>query len=115
MNNKTSHQQENDNTENNRLSSESEHIQNMLSRAESLIHENKLEEVEKLLSGMVDESRSEFWYLKGLLLQKTQNWGDAMNCFNRCLEMDPEHTKSAAGVEMCQSILNFWNPSLFNP
>ena len=86
-----------------------------LEQVAALIHENRLEEAEGLLSANVAESEPEYWYLKGLMKQKKQSWGEAMNHFHRCLDLDPGHSKAAAGREICNNILNFWNPSLFNP
>jgi hypothetical protein len=90
-------------------------IQNVLIKAEKMIYSNDLEECENLLSGIEGDTMPGFWFLKGLLKQKTHHWGEAINCFNKCLDLDPAHNKAAAGIEICRNILNFWNPSLYNP
>jgi tetratricopeptide (TPR) repeat protein len=90
-------------------------IQDVLRKAEELIHLNKLTESETLLATIEGENIAGFWFLKGLLMQKAHIWGEAINCFNKCLDLDPNHNKAAAGIEICKSILNFWNPSLYNP
>jgi hypothetical protein len=97
------------------LSPQDDSVQNNLVRVEQLIHENQLEAAAQLLSEITEYQHSEYWFLKGLLNQKVQQWGEAMNCFHRCLDLDPEHRGASAGLEICHSILNFWNPSLFNP
>jgi tetratricopeptide (TPR) repeat protein len=86
-----------------------------LNEAASLIHANRLDEAEKVLSAYQDEADPHFWFLKGLLNQKRQSWGEAINHFHRCLDLDPDHPGASAGRDICNSILNFWNPSLFNP
>jgi tetratricopeptide (TPR) repeat protein len=96
-------------------STEMTHNQDVLNKAEKLINSNDLEESEILLSSIEGETLPGFWFLKGLLKQKTHQWGEAINCFNRCLDLDPDHHKAAAGIEICRSILTFWNPSLYNP
>ena len=97
------------------MSSADNLIYHTLADAAALIHGNRLDEAEQLLFRLREDSNPEFWYLNGLLKQKRQSWGDAMNFFNRCLELDPGHSKASAGIEICKNILNFWNPSLFNP
>jgi hypothetical protein len=90
-------------------------ITEVLIQAEKLIHSNKLTEGESLLSSMDGETVPGFWFLKGLLKQKAHQWGEAINCYNKCLDLDPDQHKAAAGIEICRNILNFWNPSLYNP
>jgi hypothetical protein len=91
------------------------HIQDVLSKAEELIHSNQLAESETLLATIEGENIAGFWFLKGLQKQKALHWGEAINCYNKCLDLDPNYSKAAAGIEICRSILNFWNPSLYNP
>ena len=90
-------------------------LQEMLVQVEQLIHDNKMEEAERLLSAVSENPDAEFWFLKGLLKQKVQQWSEAMNCYHKCLDLEPGHPKASAGLEICQSILGFWNPTLFNP
>lgn len=97
------------------LSPQTSTDQDKLARTEQLIHENQLEAAGQLLSEITGYQYPQYWFLKGLLNQKVQQWGEAMNCFHQCLDLDPEHKGASAGLEICQSILNFWNPSLFNP
>jgi hypothetical protein len=90
-------------------------INNVFIEAEKLIHSNKLEEGEELLSSINGEKVAEYWFLRGLLNQKVHHWGEAINCYYKCLDLDPVHHKASAGIEICRNILNFWNPSLYNP
>ncbi len=90
-------------------------INSSLELAASLIHANRLEEAGQILSEFQEESHPGYWFLKGLLKQKEQAWGEAINHFHRCLDLDPGHAGAAAGRDICNNILNFWNPSLFNP
>mgnify|MGYP001396108773 CR=1 FL=1 len=55
------------------------------------------------------------WFLRGSIFQKLQKWGDAINCYARCLELDPRHQKAETGLAMVRQILSFRNPDLLNP
>lgn len=55
------------------------------------------------------------WFLRGSVFQKLQKWGDAINCYARCLELDPRHQKAETGLAMVRQILSFRNPDLLNP
>ena len=90
-------------------------ISDILFKAEKLIHSNNLEEAQNLISALEGDMVPGYWFLKGLLNQKALYWGEAINCFNKCLDLDPDHHKAAAGIEICRNILNFWNPSLYTP
>jgi hypothetical protein len=90
-------------------------IQEIMVRTEQLIHDNKMEEAEHLLSAVSENPNAGYWFLKGLMKQKLQQWSEAMNCYHKCLDLEPGHPRASAGLEMCNGILGFWNPSLFNP
>lgn len=58
---------------------------------------------------------SSCWHLRGTIYQKLQQWGDAINCFSKSLELDQGNKKSEAGLAMVRQILAFRNPDLLNP
>jgi len=87
----------------------------LLEEADALIRANRLDEAEAILLNFQEETNPQCWFLRGLLNQKRQAWGAAINHYHRCLDLDPAHSGATAGKDMCNSILNFWNPSLFNP
>jgi len=58
---------------------------------------------------------SHFWYLKGLISFKSQDWGNAMNHFRKSLDLDPGNSKPATNLTIIQQILSFRNPDLLNP
>jgi len=86
-----------------------------LTAAEKLIHNHQQEEAELLLAAMDRESLPEYWYLKGMMEQQLHNWGNAINHYRRCLDLDPGHKKAASGIEIIQNILSYRNPDQFNP
>lgn len=57
----------------------------------------------------------EYFLTKGAIEQKFQKWGEAINAFNRVLELEPENEEAANNLHLIQNILNFWNPEMFNP
>lgn len=61
------------------------------------------------------ENSVEYFLIRGKIEQKFQNWGDAINAFNKVLEIDPENTEARNNLQLIQNILNFWNPDVFNP
>jgi tetratricopeptide (TPR) repeat protein len=82
---------------------------------DKMLSENLTENAAELLKNADGASLGGYWYLKGLFEQKFHRWGNAINHYRRCLELDPGNLKAAAGIEMCRNILNFWNPQQFNP
>lgn len=61
------------------------------------------------------ESQSLYWYAQGLILQKRQQWGSALNAFIRSLEIDPGLTQAVTNISIIREILNFTNPALLDP
>jgi len=86
-----------------------------LKEIDDLLYKNLPEEAAKLLDDTDGASLAGYWYLRGVLEQKFHHWGNAINHFRKCLEIDPGNLKATAGIEMCHNILNFWNPQQFNP
>lgn len=89
------------------------HLQ--LREAAKLLQENRLPDAEMVLKQSGLENLASWWYLNGMLEQKKEKWGNALNCYNRCLSLDAGHPSAPAAVEMVRSILTFWNPNLYNP
>ncbi len=73
--------------------------------------EQALEEFQKIES----EETVEYWMLKGKLEQKFQNWGEAINAFNKVLKIDNGNREAENNLHFVQNIINFWNPEMFNP
>lgn len=63
----------------------------------------------------IDNQTAVYWYLKGLKLQKEQNWGAALNCFLQTLEIDSGLEQARTSIGIIRNILNFTNPSLLDP
>lgn len=80
-----------------------------------LLDREKAREAELAFQKLEPENTAEYLLLKGKIEQKFQHWGEAINAFNKVLELDPEHTEAKNNLHLIKNILNFWNPDMFNP
>lgn len=73
-----------------------------------------LEDALALLEKSDQKEAFEYQMLKGEILYKLQNWGDALNLFE---DIYAKHNNKEAKVycQMIQNILGFYNPDLLNP
>lgn len=55
------------------------------------------------------------YYERGRLHYRNNDFGKAINDFNRALELDPGHTAARQMREMTQAIFNFRNYDIYNP
>lgn len=63
--------------------------------------------------GLLNSAEANF--LKGEAFYKSQKWGEALNSFQKVLEIDPENKNARAYVDMVNNILNFYHKELYNP
>ena len=87
----------------------------ILLRIQELIIEEKAIEARKIFKSIEPEESAIFYFTKGVLEQKFQNWGEAINAFTRVLEIDPNNLDAKNNLHLVRNILNFWNPEMFNP
>ncbi len=80
-----------------------------------LFNAEKSKEAQILFKEIKPEETVEYLMISGKLDQKFQNWGKAMNAYSRIIQIDPENIEAKNRIKMIQSILNFWNPEMFNP
>ena len=80
-----------------------------------LINAEKAKEALLLFNEIVEEETLEYFMVLGKLEQKFQNWGKAMNAYSKVIQIDPGNIEAMNRIKMIQSILNFWNPEMFNP
>jgi tetratricopeptide (TPR) repeat protein len=86
-----------------------------LAEIRDLLKSEKAEEAKRRFQAIEASDNVEYFLLKGELEQKYQNYGEAMNAFNKVLEIDPENAEAQNNLHLIQNILNFWNPDMFNP
>nr|WP_319570309.1 hypothetical protein [uncultured Draconibacterium sp.] len=94
---------------------ENTEIENSLAVIEDLLKNEKTEQARKLFEKLGEQNTVRYFLLKGKIEQKYQNWGEAINAFNRVLEIDSQNTEAANNLQLIKNILNFWNPDLLNP
>jgi tetratricopeptide (TPR) repeat protein len=80
-----------------------------------LMQQEKTEKARDEFLKIKPEETVEYWMIKGKLEQKFQNWGEAMNAFNKVLAIDNKNREAENNLHFIQNIINFWNPEMFNP
>ena len=86
-----------------------------LKRVSELIREEKAREAQKVFNDIEPENTVQYYFVKGELEQKFQNWSEAINAFSKVVEIEPENIEAKNNLHLIQNILNFWNPEMFNP
>ncbi|MCY1722628.1 hypothetical protein OU798_19920 [Prolixibacteraceae bacterium Z1-6] len=90
-------------------------VNEQLNTIRQLLEAEKAQEARKAFQDMDAEELPAYYLLKGKIEQKFQNWGEAINAFNKVLEIDPGNAEAINNLHLIQNILNFWNPEMFNP
>ncbi len=77
----------------------------------SLIKSFRLLEAEEALNALCRQNVNEPWlfYLLGKLHQQKQDYGLALNHYQKALELDPQHPEAQTGINIIQSILQIAN------
>lgn len=86
-----------------------------LEKVKQLIIAEKSIEARRIFKEIPKDETVDYYYTNGMLAQKFQNWGDAINAYSKVLELDPENIEAENNLHIIQNILNFWNPEMFNP
>ena len=86
-----------------------------LKKVKELLEAEKAKEAREEFKKIEPIESVEYFLMKGKLEQKFQNWGEAINAFNKVLELDSENFEAQNNLHLIQNILNFWNPDMFNP
>ncbi|MGE4587868.1 MAG: tetratricopeptide repeat protein [Mangrovibacterium sp.] len=92
-------------------------MKSQLAGIERLFREGRLSAAEKSIAiGLEAEPHLaclHFW--RGKVHFRKQEWGKAINAFQRVLEIDPHYPEAREQMEMARSILDFYTPDMFNP
>ncbi|WP_423127464.1 hypothetical protein [Gaoshiqia sp. Z1-71] len=88
-----------------------------LEEAARLIDANRLDEAKQLIAGLpeLQEDAADCQFLLGKIACRKQEWGMAVNHFNRTLAIDPEYPSAQAQIDMVNDILGYYTPDMFNP
>lgn len=83
---------------------------------EKKIKEGNLDEALSELNHILekDPNNARAWYLLGAIYRRQQQWGDAINAYNKAKLIEPEGPADAA-IESIYNIIRFVNKDLMNP
>lgn len=62
-----------------------------------------------------EPQNSDLYLKRGTCQYRSGSWGDAINDFNRCLELDPENTEAKQLKDMVYEILQYRYTDIYNP
>lgn len=76
---------------------------------------NNVEEAHRLTSIAIsqDEGNATLHYLQGKAFMKESKWGQAISCFKRAEELDPESPARECRL-MLNDIMDFFNKDMYN-
>jgi outer membrane protein assembly factor BamD (BamD/ComL family) len=57
---------------------------------------------------------AEEWYQKGNEARKQSQWHEAINCYIRAIELDPE-SPAVEAKRMLEDIMAYYNKDMYNP
>ncbi len=87
----------------------------LISKAREIWKEGETEMALSVLENPDLKDHAEAFFLAGEIHYGRQEWGTALNCFRRCLEICPELTAAQTYVELIHNILGFFHTDQFNP
>ena len=90
-------------------------INEQLEQVKNLLKNEKAVDARNLFDQIPETRTVEYWFLKGYIEQKFQQWGKAYNAFSKVLEIDPGNIEAKSQIHFINGILSFWNPDQFNP
>lgn len=78
-----------------------------IEKIEGLIEQYQLDSATELIeNGLNDNNNNlDLLCLKGKILTKKQQYGDALNIYNHVLNIDPAHQKASTAIKMINGIL----------
>lgn len=88
-----------------------------LNKIETFYNSHQLEEAIVLIDELlqVNDENEELYFWKGKVHYKRQEWGKAINSFNKVMEINPNNRDAQSQIDMAKSILGFFTPDMFNP
>lgn len=86
-----------------------------LEKAENLFREYKLDESREILEQLIDEepANKNALLLLGKIHSRTQNYGVAMNFFNKVLKIEKNNMEAQTGLQLIRNILQLTNNFYF--
>lgn len=86
-------------------------MQEQLQKAIQLFKAYQFEESRELLEQVIakEPQNIEALLYLGKIHSKTQSYGDALNLFNRIIELEPNNKEAEIGIKLIQNILQLTN------
>ena len=60
------------------------------------------------------EMTAQEWYERGNSLRRQSQWHEAMNCYTKAIELDP-NSPAVVARRMLEDIMNYYCKDLYNP
>lgn len=90
-------------------------MKDIIFKARQLKDQGDFLEALKLLDQPALRGNSEAAFLAGEIHYNNQNWGDALNSFRQCLEINPSQIAAQTYIDLILNILGFFHTDQFNP
>ena len=90
-------------------------MNDIISKAKLIWKEGDSERALALLEHPSLQENVDAIFLIGEIHYNRQEWGVALNCFRRCLQLNPDLKAAQTYVEMITNILSFFHTDQFNP
>jgi thioredoxin-like negative regulator of GroEL len=92
-------------------------VERLMAEAAELAKNEKVEAaIEKYKSVVaLDKEHIEAQFQIAELYHKVGNLPQALSAYLHTTDLDPEHKKANVKIEMIKSIMDFFNPDLYNP
>jgi len=90
-------------------------MENIIAEAQIWWKEGDSDKALELLSIPALEENCPAVFLAGEIHYNNQNWGKALNCFRKCLQLNPDLTAAQTYVDLILNILGFFHTDQFNP
>jgi len=88
-----------------------------IEKTDRLIREGSLQEAEMLADEALRMNAEDagLHFRMGQIHYRRQQWGRAINSFQRVLELDPAYPGAKEQIQMANAILEYFTPDMFNP
>ena len=92
-------------------------VERLMAEAAELAKNEKVEAaIEKYKAVLeLDKANIEAQFQIGELYHQIGNLPEALSAYLHTTDLDPEHKKANVKIEMIKSIMDFFNPDLYNP
>ena len=92
-------------------------LEDQIQLVENYLQSNQMNEAGQLLEDLIkkDESNEDLYFWLGKVYYKKQEWGSAINAFQKVLDLNPERKDAQSQIDMAYNILGYFNPDMFNP